>query len=316
MDVNRLPPVEKLPLAVRKDVRDEWENNKADLEKQLSDLMGTQWTIDINPLAVWPYHNDGYAKESLGSCIKNYVEGALYQLKYVSGRNGDADFLDEVNAICHARVLTLEFDDADPPRFRTGGCDVRDGRLRILFGATGLGINIHHCLDESTLLGALNAAPNGAPLSFAARNDIRNEYDPKIGAVRKEMAEMLGKAEEQITLNPNFEASFAALAAAAKAGNKDLRDDWEGNLGGWTLRYFEALAYQMKSIQVGEDEMVREGLLEAVSTNEYVFRVVDKLKYDSYCETDIEDGVLYLQCTPSKWGVNIDHVAQKLMDRL
>ncbi len=55
-------------------VRDELDNNKADLEKQLSDLLGAAWTIDINPLAIWPYHDDGYAKESLGSCIKAYVQ--------------------------------------------------------------------------------------------------------------------------------------------------------------------------------------------------------------------------------------------------
>ena len=72
----RLPPAEKLSLAVRKNVRDEWENNKADLERQLTELLGTPWTIDIAPNAIWPYHNDGYAKESLGSCIKAYVFSA------------------------------------------------------------------------------------------------------------------------------------------------------------------------------------------------------------------------------------------------
>ncbi len=74
--MSRLPPAEKLPLAVRKNgkswwprprpvrkmqhwlltksalgalVRDEFEVKKADFEKTLSDLMGTPWTIDINP---------------------------------------------------------------------------------------------------------------------------------------------------------------------------------------------------------------------------------------------------------------------------
>ncbi|KXX75697.1 hypothetical protein MMYC01_208296 [Madurella mycetomatis] len=316
MGVNRLPPAEKLPLALRKNVRDEWENNKADLEKQLSDLMGTEWTIDIDPLAIWPYHNDGYAKESLGNCLKSYVEGALYQLKYVSGKNGDDDFKKEVNAICHAHVLTLEFDDADPPRFSTCGCDVQDGKLRILFSETGLGYNTDYCLQDSTLLPALNAAPHDAPLSFTARANIRAEYDPKIGETRKQIADLLGKGEDEITLNPNFEANFTVLSAAAEAGNTDLQRNWQESLGSWTLRYFEALASQMKSMKVDEDEMVREGLLEAVSANEYVMRVVDKLKYDSYCEADIEEGKLYLQSTASNWGVNIDYVAQKLMDRL
>lgn len=234
----------------------------------------------------------------------------------MSGKNGDDDFKNEVNAICHAHVLTLEFDDTDPPRFSTGGCDVQDGKLRILFSETGLGVNIDYCLQDSTLLPALNAAPRDAPLSFTARANIRAEYDAKVGEARKQIAELLGKGEDEITLNPNFEANFAALSAAAEAGNTDLQRNWQESLGSWTLRYFEALAYQMKSMKVAEDEMVREGLLEAVGNNEYAVRVVDSLKYDSYCEADIEDGTLYLQSTASNWGVNIDNVAQKLMDRL
>jgi hypothetical protein len=75
--MTRLPPVEKFPLALRKNVRDEWENNKEGLEAELSGLLGTAWTIDINPLAIWPYHNDGYAKESLGNCIKGYASACF-----------------------------------------------------------------------------------------------------------------------------------------------------------------------------------------------------------------------------------------------
>ena len=43
------------------------------------------------------------------------------------------------------------------------------------------------------------------------------------------------------------------------------------------------------------DEMLSEGFQEAVSKNEVVFRIIDKLKYDNYCECVIEDGILYLQ---------------------
>lgn len=54
-------------------VRDEWDNAKAALEKDLSDFLGETWTFEANPNAIWPYHNEGYAKESLGSCIKAYA---------------------------------------------------------------------------------------------------------------------------------------------------------------------------------------------------------------------------------------------------
>ncbi|KAL2261232.1 hypothetical protein VTK26DRAFT_4542 [Humicola hyalothermophila] len=71
----------------------------------------------------------------------------------------------------------------------------------------------------------------------------------------------------------------------------------------------------MWRIKVGEDEPVRMGVLKAVSINEYAFRVVDELKYDTCCEVDIEDGVLYLQNTPAMFGTDTDYVAFKLMDR-
>ncbi|KAK4044358.1 hypothetical protein C8A01DRAFT_42797 [Parachaetomium inaequale] len=309
--MGRLPPAEKLPLALRKNVRDDWDNNKADLEKQLSEILGTAWTIDLNPLAIWPYHNDGYAKESLGSCIKAYIDGAIYQIKYIAGKYGD-DFKNEVNTICSAHIMTLDLEEASPPRFSYGGCDVQDGKLRLLFVESYLGSNIDYCCQEDSLTKALNAAPSDAPMSYVVRAGIRTDYDPKIGAVRKQIADLLGKPEDAVTLNPNFEASFAKLTSDASVGG----DDWQTNLADFTFRYFDALAYQMKYLQVGEDELVREGVLEAVSTNEYAFRIVDALKYDSYCECDVEDGVLYLQCTPGNFGTNIDHVAQKLMDRL
>jgi hypothetical protein len=193
---------------------------------------------------------------------------------------------------------------------------VLDGKLRILFVESNLGTNIDYCCQEESLTKALNDAPGEAPMSFVVRMGIRTDYEPKIGDVRKQIAGLLGKPEDAVTLNPNFEANFAKLDAAVKAGDSSVREDWQRNLADFTFRYFDALAYQMKYIKVGEDELVQEGMLEAVSTNEYVFRIVDTLKYDSYCEVDIEDGVLYLQSTPANFGTNIDYVASKLMDRL
>ncbi|KAK3938769.1 hypothetical protein QBC46DRAFT_389567 [Diplogelasinospora grovesii] len=310
----RLPPAEKLSLALRKNVRDEWDNKKADCETQLSDILGETWTIDINPNAIWPYHNDGYAKESLGACIRAYVEGAIYQIKYLVGKYGD-ELKAEINAICSAHVLALDMDDSEPKKFSYCGCDVSDGKLRMLFRQDCLGTNIDYACQEGQLFPALNAAPAGdRPLSFTARVGIRDEYDSKAEACRKELAEMVGKPD--FKLNPNFADTFAKLEAASKVKGNDLRDDWQKNLGGFTLKYFEGAVYQMKYLKVGEDDMIQEGFNEAVEKGEMAFRIVDNLKYDSYCECDIEDGVMYLQCTADKWGTNIDYAAQKLMDRL
>ena len=58
-------------------VRDTWETKLPDLEKQLSDVLGVSWTVDIDPKAVYPYAVEGYAKESLGSCLVEYVEATI-----------------------------------------------------------------------------------------------------------------------------------------------------------------------------------------------------------------------------------------------
>ena len=212
----------------------------------------------------------------------------------------------------------MDLEETSPPRFSYGGCDVLDGKLRILFVEKNLGTNIDYCCQEETLFKALNAAPSDRSLSFSARTGIRSDYDPKIAEIQHSIAELLGKADEEVKLSPNFEDTFSKLSdlAADKKKRSSLREDWQVYLGLFTLKYFEGLAYQMKHLKVGEDEMVQEGFLEAVSRNEIAFRIVEKLKYDSYCEVVIEDGVLYLQCKPETWGTNIDNVASKLIDQL
>jgi len=50
-------------------VRDEYEQKKEEFEKQLSEALGTTWTIDIDPKQVYAYAGDGYVKDSLGACI-------------------------------------------------------------------------------------------------------------------------------------------------------------------------------------------------------------------------------------------------------
>ncbi|KAF5632498.1 uncharacterized protein FTJAE_7477 [Fusarium tjaetaba] len=66
----RLPPLDKLPLAARKNLRDEWQNKLADFEEQLSKAMGVEWKIDIDALAVVPYGApDSWSRESPGSMI-------------------------------------------------------------------------------------------------------------------------------------------------------------------------------------------------------------------------------------------------------
>ncbi|KAI1656083.1 hypothetical protein F4813DRAFT_365262 [Daldinia decipiens] len=312
----KLPPIEKLPLALRKNIRDEWDNKKSDLEQKLSDTLATPWTVDVNPNQLYAYAEEGYAKESLGSCIAEYINGAMYRLKEFKDNAGE-DGLKELNTICYAHVITIDLDDAC--RFLYCGADVHEGKLRILFAPRKLGTNIDYALDREVLLKALNEAPtpasdDAAVLNFAARSDISKEYDPKAEDIRAQIANILSKPD--IKLGLNFEDTFSRLREASKTNKADFRSDWDGLLGSFTRLYFEGLVYQLKYQKFHEDELLREGFHEAVEKGEIAFRIVDTLKYDSYCECEIEDGILYLQCTAKTWGANPDNAAQGLVDRL
>ncbi|KAI1097862.1 hypothetical protein F4804DRAFT_326310, partial [Jackrogersella minutella] len=295
--MSKLPPVEKLPLSLRKNIRDEWDTKKSSIEQQLSDILTVQWTVDVNPNQLYAYATDGYAKESLGSCIASYFEAAVYKLKEFVANAGEHG-LKELNAICYSHIITIDLDDAK--RFSYCGADVHEGKLRILFAPNNLGTNIDDALSRNVLLNALNEAPaptsGAATLSFAARSNIRNEYESKVEEIRTKIGQILEKPD--IKLTPNFEDTFAKLQKESKA-NADFRSDWESLLGSFTGFYWEGFVNQLKYQKFDMDDMLREGFHEGVEKGEVAFRIVEKLKYSSYCECEIEDGVLYLQVTIS-----------------
>ncbi|KAK2590944.1 hypothetical protein QQS21_011363 [Conoideocrella luteorostrata] len=305
--MSRLPPTEKLPLAIRKDIRDNWEAKKADLEKVISDRLGTSWTVDINPSQIYAYAKDGYAKESTGSMITAYIEGVEWQLRSFVDKYGD-DGKHELNTLAHAHIITMDIDTNKKVSYC--GCEVSPtGQLVIIFNEDNLGCNIDHAANEENLTKALNDASSPSlTMSYVARKGIREDYDKEIGPIQKRLNEQLGK---EITLKPEFESNFEKLKAA-----KDADPDWETNLGMYIFKYFDGLVWWMENNKVKDDDMVQEGLNEAASSGTVAFRIVDALKDGGYNESLIEGDVLYLQTVPKNFGVNIHQVADKLMDQL
>ncbi|KAK7942921.1 uncharacterized protein PG986_012034 [Apiospora aurea] len=278
----RLPPVEKLPLALRKN---------AVFRADLLTLMRV-------------------------SLPKSYFKGAIWQFKNYESSYGE-EGLKELNDICHAHVLTMDVD--LNKRFTYGGVDVDErGALRMLFSPDNLGCNIDYCVERDTLLKALNNAPaapgaSGGAISFATRTGIRQDYDPKIEAIRAKIAELL--AWPEIQLNPNWEEVFAALKAESQVKKTELREDWQAYMGSMAISYFEGLLSQIQW-QKFDDDLLQEGFRDAVSKGEVKFRIVEKLKDSSYSECEVEDGILYLQSTAKTWGTNTSYTAEKLVDKL
>ena len=198
------------------------------------------------------------------------------------------------------------------------GCTIVDGKLVILFAEGNLGTNINDALEKRKLLQALNEAPaaadNTSKISFAARDGIRQDYDPKIEELRKKIGVLIAKPD--IKLVPNFDEAFAKLKEESKRKKNELDKEWESRLGYYIYSYFESVESTMRYKEFEDDDMMQEGFNEAVDKGEIAFRIVDKLEYDSYCEVVVGDGRLYVQTIPSRWGSNASYAAQKLVEQL
>ena len=65
-------------------VRDNYESKKDELAKKISDVVGAEWTVDINPNQIYAYAKDGYAKESPGAMIAAYANTTLlFHILYI-----------------------------------------------------------------------------------------------------------------------------------------------------------------------------------------------------------------------------------------
>jgi hypothetical protein len=293
--MTKLDPVEKFSLAIRKNVRDEWESKQEEHQAKLTELLGTEWTVEADLKQIYAYAQDGYAKDSLGSCVNEYFSDAIRRLEEFIEFNGEA-VIAEINTIAHTHILALDVD--EEKRFPYSGGDVADGKLRILFEPDYLGTNIGNSFQRDNLSAALNTTEDPlreeTGLSFKARLSKRSDYDPKVEEVRTQIGEAL--ANPDIKLTPNLEDTFAKLSAESKVkGNGLDARHWEAQVPAWTLKYFEGLLSQLKWQKFDSDDMLQEGFNEVVDKSEIAFRIVDKLKFKSYCEFEIEDGVFYLQ---------------------
>jgi len=199
--------------------------------------------------------------------------------------------------------------------------DIYNGSLRILFAKQYLGYNLSSPSEDiakavnNAGIASSSGSGSGPTLDFNAKSSIRSEYEPRVGEVKEKIEKLL--ALPVLTLTPNFEHNFAALAKHAQAGSSsDLVPDWQKRIGYLTLSYFEGLAHQLEYAGFGKDEMLQEGLQEAVEKNEIQLRIVDRLVKKRYHEVLIENGVLIVQTVPNYWGTNTSSVGQEVMDLL
>jgi hypothetical protein len=215
----------------------------------------------------------------------SYFDGFIYTLKNsFLEYHGDTG-KEELNTVCPTHTVTL----IPSTKFSYCGCDVADGQLRLLFHPNKLATNINDVAQK--LADALSTAPQpeGAPsLSYAARHSIKTDYTSQIIPV-------LTKAQTLLQ-NPKleFQPGFDDLGKKLKSG-KDVRDDWEANLGSFALQYYEGFVDVLEREKFGEDEMLREGLEEGVPKGVVKLKLVDVLKSGGYNEIVLDEGALSIQ---------------------
>lgn len=72
----------------------------------------------------------------------------------------------------------------------------------------------------------------------------------------------------------------------------------------------------MKRAGFKDDDMLQEGIQEAVTKGEISLQVVDKLASGNYNCVILEDGSLVMQTTPANWWSNVDDVGSNILDIL
>ncbi|KAJ7931671.1 hypothetical protein B0H13DRAFT_1593972 [Mycena leptocephala] len=226
------PAIAKLPLAVRKDIRDNFDAKKEDFQARIKELLGVDFAININAAEVWAYAEEG--NSSAGTCFAGYVEGFISALKTFMNKfddNGKSFFNEAVTQSELTLVVNPLGDKGD-----TISSDVKEGVYRILFRHDRLGYNQNW--QDDTMLPAIESAPREG-FSLSAKNSIENDYESEIDEVRDAINKLVGA---EFTLDPNFEEIYKVLSASDKVGDSD----WQARIGRVVLSYFNGLKYQLE----------------------------------------------------------------------
>lgn len=246
--------------------------------------------------------------------FRDYFTRAVEEIGRYIDRQGPAA-RNELNRLAWGHIMTLEPSNT----IAHSGCDIDNGKLRLLFNGKYLSYNIQDCCKELGDVVNKTGRENqsSSELDFNAKQNIKQEYEPNIGQILAKAQHELHSPSLQFT--PNFEANYAKLAHYAAAdpdSSRNLPREWERRFGKDTLQYFAAFADHVQSAGYAKDDMMLEAFGEAVPKSEVSFRVVDELQKKTYNEIIVENGVLVMQCVPQYWITNIKDLPMDLEDLL
>ncbi|KAF9460026.1 hypothetical protein BDZ94DRAFT_1284136 [Collybia nuda] len=212
-------PLEKLPLATRKDSS----STSNTIWNIIFELLGTPLGININANEVWAYKPPD-SGNSPGGLFAGYIEGFISALKSFVEDHGDEGKRHFNEAVSQSQ-LTLAVNELGD-KAETISADVKNGVFRILFHHERFGYNQSY-LSEG-LLKAIDDVPREG-FSIVVKTSIENEYNAEIEDLTSQIGSIL--AMPDVVLDPNFKDNYAAL----KVKGDKL---WHKNFGKVTFDYF------------------------------------------------------------------------------
>jgi len=312
-----VPPVDKLPLAARKDIRDNWEANVEEFTKTVADLLKEPYQLEVNFNQLYAHavaSDASWAKGSPGACTKAYFEGFIDYLKRFTEDGEYTEAIDAFNDLITTRKVILECDNS----FTYCGCSVKGGAFEVNYQQQNLGTNTSYACEgfAQAVDDGLRAKDEYA-LPMIARKSIRDEYevDKKEQLLEKFKDELLGA---DIKLTADYTAIWKGLVDGKKTKEgKDINlQDCARSFGNYIHSYLDGVCYQI-NYQFKKDDMVVEGFLDAVK--EIELEIVQETKKglkNTYHEYEIKDEKLIIRTIPRYWGTNSSYVCEKLVEAL
>jgi len=295
-------PLDKLPLAVRKDIRDNYETpHKANLEKQISDLLGRPYTIDVNLNECLAYSTTAQN----GDALNNYFKYFITRLDTYVNKHGEEGKTHFNEAVSNSKI-SIAVEPTGEKSSTTG--KVVDGVYVIHFPQDYWGS--WQQISDDDFLKAIDEVPradNALPL--IVKNGIKNDYDSKIDKVRKDLGETL--AIPDLIIQPNFDANYAFLKK-----QKSPPSGYDYNLGKATIDYLEGCLNRLNSQGFKGDDMLQEGIQEVLATKTIEVCAVEKLEKKDTNEAILKDGKLYLNALPADWGSWCSYMGEGILEQL
>lgn len=307
-----LEPVEKLSLAVRKNVRDNFEAHRVEHEEALAGYFGVEkFTITVDVNKVFAYtESSGYGKDNIGYLINEYYSSLVNAVRDYTNQGKDEEAKEVLRKVVPKHSSTIDATD----KVSYCGLDIVDGELRVVFNYKYLGSNISSVGEKiaSVVDQALDALGENE-LPIVARRSIQKNITEKLPEWQELTQELFGK---------EYKFEFDVRAALDKLSQfpddiswfKDrINEAVPSFIGG----YFEAVLRNLKDLNFGKDDMLQEAFLDATGSQIIRFEVVDKLaKGKSYNDAVFVDGELRLQAAPKNFASNISDIGRDLVDKL